>query len=174
MTTVTGTAHECSFPIQPPEGSFFSPGPCQGCGKTFARSQAERKLREALAAMDETEPPGGATPWHETTGEFRRELMESHGDWRAGADRYRACARAENAAPIASAAHTACLMAASYGYALAAVLGAAERELGAAAAKRLTYIAATVITDGDDGGLNADVMPSADNPQAQPFERTRT
>ena len=49
--------HECSFPVQPPEGSILSPGPCQ-CGKTFERDWAERRLRDAQAALDALEAAG--------------------------------------------------------------------------------------------------------------------
>jgi hypothetical protein len=47
--------HECSFPVQPPDGSFLAPGPCE-CGKTFARARAEEMLAEANAAMAATDP----------------------------------------------------------------------------------------------------------------------
>jgi len=57
--------HECSFPIQPPDGSVTAPGPCSRCGKTWARSQAEQMLAEALAAMEATEPEDGE--WHAIT-----------------------------------------------------------------------------------------------------------
>lgn len=60
--TTTPSEHECRFPVNPPGGSFFAPGPCQGCGKTYPRSQAEQMLAEALAAMDATEPPGPPAP----------------------------------------------------------------------------------------------------------------
>lgn len=46
--------HDCEFPVQPPEGTFLAPGPCRTCGKTYERSEAERALREAQAAMEAT------------------------------------------------------------------------------------------------------------------------
>jgi hypothetical protein len=52
------TAHNCSFPCNPAGGTFASPGPCE-CGKTYARSEAERMLAEAVAAMAATDPGGG-------------------------------------------------------------------------------------------------------------------
>jgi len=52
----TQTDHKCLFPCNPPGGSFFAPGPCGTCGKTYARSQAEQILAEARAAMKATEP----------------------------------------------------------------------------------------------------------------------
>ena len=48
--------HEHAFPVQPPAGTIWAPGPCQ-CGKTYERDRAERQLREAQAAMEATEPP---------------------------------------------------------------------------------------------------------------------
>jgi hypothetical protein len=42
--------HRCMFPVQPPRGSLFDPGPCE-CGKTWARSQAETQLAAGHAAM---------------------------------------------------------------------------------------------------------------------------
>jgi hypothetical protein len=161
MTIDAEAGHKCSFPDLPPGWTFIgAPGPCPACGKTMARAQAEKLLAEAVKAMNATEEPGGATPWHETVDDFRRELMESHADWREGARRYSACARAEGAKPVASAAHTASLMAASYSYALAAVLAVARREFGEHVVKRLAFKAADIITDGDDDDLNADVKPA--------------
>lgn len=53
---VTGEdAHECSFPVNPPGGTMWNPGPCSVCGKTWDRSQAELALAEGQAAMAETE-----------------------------------------------------------------------------------------------------------------------
>ena len=43
--------HECSFPLQPPEGTFLAPGPCRTCGKTYALAQAERQAAGAQAAL---------------------------------------------------------------------------------------------------------------------------
>jgi hypothetical protein len=49
------TAHKHSFPVQPPRGSWSDPGPCE-CGKTWARSQAERAIEEAAAAVSDKTP----------------------------------------------------------------------------------------------------------------------
>lgn len=45
--------HECSFPCNPPGGTFWAPGPCVTCGKPYAVAQAERQLAEAQAALAE-------------------------------------------------------------------------------------------------------------------------
>lgn len=50
--------HKCRFPLQPPEGTFWAPGPCRICGKTWDRAQAEQALAEAQAAMTATEKAG--------------------------------------------------------------------------------------------------------------------
>jgi hypothetical protein len=49
-----GGEHKCAFPCNPPGGSFWAPGPCLICGKTYERSQAERQMAEAQAAMEAT------------------------------------------------------------------------------------------------------------------------
>jgi len=47
-----GTAgHEHAFPVQPPDGGLRDPGPCRICGITYNRARAERRLREAQAAL---------------------------------------------------------------------------------------------------------------------------
>ena len=61
MTDASGE-HEHRFPCNPPGGTFWAPGPCVVCGKTYERAQAERQLKEAQAAMEATEPPGGSEP----------------------------------------------------------------------------------------------------------------
>ncbi len=48
-------ACEHSFPLATP-GAFGTAGPCEGCGKTRERVQADEALREAVAAMNATEP----------------------------------------------------------------------------------------------------------------------
>ena len=51
-TTETTEAHEHEFPLQPPEGSFFAPGPCRVCGKPWVLDQAEKAMEGAKAAME--------------------------------------------------------------------------------------------------------------------------
>ena len=50
--------HEHAHPVQPPEGQIWAPGPCRICGITYARAQAERRLREAQAALGAPEVTG--------------------------------------------------------------------------------------------------------------------
>ena len=43
--------HKHSHPVQPPLGTLRHPGPCTVCGKSWARVQAEKQLREAQDAL---------------------------------------------------------------------------------------------------------------------------
>jgi hypothetical protein len=159
MAAITRTVHECSFPVQPPRGSMGAPGPCQ-CGKTWERAQAEQMLAEALAAMNATEPDDRVGYDYATVIELRRGLVggSSGADyWQETANRYFGCKAPEAARD----AYVGSLMAASYSYTLAAVLGAAASEYGQAVARRLAWIAASVMIDGDDNDLNADLRDPA-------------
>jgi hypothetical protein len=51
-TTETTQAHEHSFPCNPPGGTFWAPGPCSICGKTWELAQAEKAMAGAHAAME--------------------------------------------------------------------------------------------------------------------------
>jgi hypothetical protein len=48
----TASPHECSFPIQPPDGSFLAPGPCE-CGKTFGSDHGRTVYEAHHAVMHE-------------------------------------------------------------------------------------------------------------------------
>lgn len=50
--TETTQAHEHAFPVQPPDGSMWAPGPCRVCGKTWELAQAEKAMEGAKAAME--------------------------------------------------------------------------------------------------------------------------
>lgn len=158
MSAITRTVHECSFPVQPPRGSMGAPGPCE-CGKTWERAQAERMLAEAVAAMNATEPDDRVGYDYATVSDLRRGLVGSSGadHWQETASRYFGCKTPEAARD----AYVSSLMAASYSYTLAAVLGVAAREYGQAIARRLAWIAASVMIDGDDNDLNADLRDPA-------------
>lgn len=156
----TGTAHACSFPVQPPRGSFLDPGPCD-CGKPFARAQAEQKLSEALAAMNETEPDERLGYEYETVSDLRRGLVSSAVTWQEIADRH---CEGRKGSQSAGDAYAGNLMASCYSYTLAAVLAVAATEYGEAVARHLAWIAASVMIDGDSDDLNADVMPASEAP----------
>jgi len=157
MTTTIKAGHECSFPVQPPEGTFSAPGPCRACGKTYDRAQAERLLAEAVEAMNATEPDERLSGDYETVSDLRRGLVSSAVTWQEHADRHYE-GRTETQA--AGDAYVGNLMAGCYSYTLAAVLGVAAREYGEAVARHLAWIAASVMIDGDDDDLNADVAPA--------------
>jgi hypothetical protein len=72
----TQPAHKCSFPVQPPKGSWFNPGPCD-CGKTYARSQAETLMEEATAAMNATEADDVAADELETVTRERNDALRA-------------------------------------------------------------------------------------------------
>ena len=154
MTTTTRAGHECSFPCNPPGGTFFAPGPCGACGKTYERAQAERVLAEAVRAMNATEPDDRVGYEYETVSDLRRGLVSSAVAWHETADRHY---EDRKVSPAAGDAYVGNLMAGNCSYALAAVLGVAAREYGEAVAKRLAWIAASLMTDGDSDDLNADV-----------------
>ena len=163
MTAASETGHECSFPVSPPGGTFLAPGPCGGCGKAYDRRQAEILLAGAVEAMNATEPDERLSGDYETVSDLRRGLVSSAATWQEHADRHHGSRTETRAAGDAYAGN---LMAGCYAYTLAAVLGAAAAEYGEAVAKRLAWIAASVMIDGDDGDLNADVAPAAEVPQA--------
>lgn len=163
MTIGTEAKHDCSFPCNPPGGTFFAPGPCRTCGKTYGRAQAETLLAEAVEAMNATEPGDRLGYEYETVSDLRRGLAASAVTWQGTADRHH---EGRTAAAAAGDAYVGNLMAATYSYALAAVLGVAAREYGEAVAKRLAWIAASLMIDGDSDDLNADVKPATETPLA--------
>jgi hypothetical protein len=62
--------HACSFPCNPPGGSFLEPGPCE-CGKTYAQGQADELLAAAAEAAAAAYPlpdtpflTGVSDRWH--------------------------------------------------------------------------------------------------------------
>jgi hypothetical protein len=110
----------------------------------------------------------GATTYHDSVKDFRRGLAESavmfHDFKDRHSDAFTASAKALREGTgghgAASDAYTASLMAGHYAYALAAVLGIAEREFGEQVADRLANAADNILMNGDDHDCNADVMPS--------------
>ena len=59
---MTDAGHTHNHSAQPPEGSIWNPGPCRVCGKSWVRTQAEKALAEAQAAMAATEPTQPGEP----------------------------------------------------------------------------------------------------------------
>lgn len=86
---------------------------------------------------------------------LRRELVQGYRHWEEVHGRYPAGGRG-----IQSDVHAASLMASSYAYTLAAVLGMAQHVLGLPEAELLASTARVLLEDGDHDDLNADVMPA--------------
>jgi hypothetical protein len=135
--------------------------------------RAERALREhVLAVKGENPSPEPGTAYHETVTDFRRELIESHREWTKTMAPYRDAVFAAqsarkqdpNAADVPDSVHVAYLasmMAAGYSYTLAAVIERAMKldpEIGEA----LACVADSVLTNGGDEDICADVWPADD------------
>ena len=112
-----------------------------------------------------TGPRHMATAYHETLAEFRGELVSTAADFERMKDHHgEAVHKAREVEGVPAAvrdAYMAGLMAAHYGYTLAAILGVAEREFGAEVAERLAFVADEILTNGDERDRNADVMKEA-------------
>lgn len=102
-----------------------------------------------------------ATAYHKTIGEMRHELVASAQDFEQMKDLHHKSAYTESTPAAVRDAYMAALMAAHYGYTLAAVIGVAEREFGDETARRLAFVADEILMNGDDSDRNADVMPGA-------------
>lgn len=127
----------------------------------------------AIIKGEEPDQPGTGTWNCETTAEFRRGLVAAATHHHKVADEYRAVwdmPRGERPRDAIDA-HAGSLMAGSYAYTLAAILGYAERELGAETARRLADLADCILTNGDDDNLNADVKPGIPLPPPTPREQ---
>src|SRR5215469_994656 len=118
---------------------------------------------------------GPATAYHETVTDFRRVLAERAENWKRASERYFGLLHAQPPGETPSAvraAYAGTLGAYGYSYALAAILGVAEREFGPEVAKRLAFDADEILTNGDFDELNADVIPAVDvKPQGEAATR---
>lgn len=102
------------------------------------------------------------TNYHESVDHLRRDLMLGYTHWDKVTKEYGGTAgQVRSSAEYA--AFAASMMAASYGYTLAAVLGHA-RTLGPDVAHELASLADDLLTNGDFDGLNADVAPQPSTP----------
>lgn len=99
------------------------------------------------------------TGYHETVTAFRQELAGEAVTFHAVAGRNRASAWTDDAPLVNRDAYLSGLMAGTYAYTLAVVLGDAAR-FGAEVQQHLATVADDIITNGDDLGRNADVMPA--------------
>jgi hypothetical protein len=153
------------------------------------RALADRRLAQLAAiARIGAEPPGavlaivqGTDPGLYAPGspdDIRRDLTASSEAWRKHyrewLDEMEALKEAGAEVPeVLGGAMVASLTASLYAYTLAAVLGAAEKEMGPRIAGRLADIARTQLDDGDDQDFNADVAPGTPlpPPTARELER---
>lgn len=104
---------------------------------------------------------GTSTIYHDSVAALRRELMADAEQWHKAGDAY---FRQRKDDAKAAGAYAPSRMAGVYAYALAAVLGVAERELGPQTARRLADVADDILENGDDDDLNADVRPGVPLP----------
>jgi hypothetical protein len=112
-----------------------------------------------------------STAYHHSVAEFRQELVKSaefyheimkpH-DEEITAIRRRTGGSSEDIPTAVWDAHAGLLMAGSYAYTLAAVLGVAEREFGPQTARGLASVAGDILANGDFDDLNADVAAATD------------
>lgn len=133
----------------------------------------------AIIAGEELPPGAGSsdtsTIYYHSVDEFRRTLASSAEAWHRAKEHYFSLmpARArDKVAPEVRDAYAGTLMAYSYAYALAAVLGVAEREFGPQTARRLALVADDILTNGDFDDLNKDVAPGTPVPPPTPAEQT--
>lgn len=125
--------------------------------------------RDVANIKDDGQP---ASCYHETVTDLRRTLVRSAEGWNTTSSRYFDLMHTAEGRVMATSpaevrdAYAGSLMAYGYSYALAAVLGVAEREFGPRVAKRLAFDADEILTNGDFDNLNADVTPADDKPAA--------
>lgn len=127
---------------------------------------AEQALEEHLAAVS----PAALAYSVARGSDLRRHLVQASQHWDRVRQPYSAQHmdnfQARQADPLAPKlprvvidASAAAMMASSYAYTLAAILGEAGKRLGPKAGGELAFIADDLLTNGDFDGMNADVMP---------------
>jgi hypothetical protein len=130
---------------------------------------AEQALDEHLAATRKNGTEW-ATPYSGTVADLRRQLVQAAIHWDRVQQPYSAqhmdnfeARQSDPEAPklprVVLDASAAAMMASSYAYTLAAIIGDAGKRFGPKAAQRLAFIADDLLTNGDFDGMNADVMP---------------
>lgn len=113
-----------------------------------------------------------ATAYHPTIADLRRDLIEAHLDYEkhmtphraavtAAMDAVRGTGRKAEIPPAEMNAYTGLMMAAGYSYVLAAVLERAEK-LDPEVARKLAALADSVLENGGEPEICADVWPSAE------------
>lgn len=110
---------------------------------------------------------GTATNYHESIDHLRRDLMKGNAHWEKVAKDYGSTPDDQVRSPAEVAAFAGSLMAASYSYTLAAILGYA-RKYGEHVAHDLAFEADEILTNGDFEDMNADVKPGEAKTPAAP------
>lgn len=103
--------------------------------------------------IPEPEPFDPATNYHESTDHFRRDLIAGQAMWHQMMD-----ASQDKRDDAHKDAFMASLMAGSYSYTLAAILGHAARQYGERVARDLAFEADELLTNGDFDAMNADII----------------
>lgn len=122
------------------------------------------------ARFEETprpEPFEPGTNYHDSVDHLRRDIVAGSIVWDQIAKKH--AGDLHTASPAQCNALGAALMAGSYGYTLAALLGYA-RKYGDHIANDLAFLADEILTNGDFDDLNADVMPEPGQVEPEPAE----
>lgn len=133
----------------------------------------------AIITEGEPDPSAGSadtSTWnHHSVTEFRQQLVRAAEAWNKQKEEYfRQVHQPAAETPRAVLdAYAGTMMAGSYAYTLAAILGQAEREFGPQIARRLASAADEILTDGDFDDMNADVRADAPLPPPTPAEQER-
>lgn len=131
----------------------------------------------SIITEGEPDPTAGSadtsTWYHDSLDEFRRGLMSAAVHHHNVADEYGQAfdKPREERSRAEMDAHAGSLMAGSYAYTLAAILGQAAREFGPQIARRLASAADDILANGDDEDMNADVKPHSPLPPPTPAEQ---
>jgi hypothetical protein len=132
----------------------------------------------SIITEGEPDPTAGSsdtsTWYHASLTDFRRQLVTAAEHWGKQKEEYFRQVHAQPAAEtprVTLDAYAGTMMAGSYAYTLAAVLGLAEREFGPQIARRLASAADDILENGDDEDMNADVRPGTPLPPPTPAEQ---
>jgi hypothetical protein len=131
----------------------------------------------SIITEGEPDPTAGSADtstwnYHSVT-EFRQQLVRAAEAWNKKKEEYfRQVQQPAAETPRAALdAYAGTMMAGSYAYTLAAILGQAEREFGPQIARRLASAADEILTDGDFDDMNADVRQGVPLPPPSPAEQ---
>lgn len=107
--------------------------------------------------MPTQEPVDLATNYHASVDHLRRDLMKGNAHWEEVVKQYADTPEGQERTKAEAAAFMAAMMAGSYSYTLAAILGYA-RKYGERVAHDLAFEVDELLTNGDSEAMNADVI----------------